>query len=50
MSESVYLVSGSKYKISILYFHSVHNKYREDGNNFLKVHWKSDYLYERIID
>jgi len=30
-SEEVSVTSDTKYKLNVLYFHSIHNKFKEDG-------------------
>lgn len=45
-SEEVSVTSDTKYKLNVLYFHSIHNKFKEDGQNYLKVNWKSDQFSE----
>ena len=49
LSQTVQLVSEAKYKLTLLYFHSVHNQFKEDALNYFKLFWESDMFAERLI-
>lgn len=48
-SKGVYLLGGTKYKIVVLYSHSVHNDSQNLGKSFLKLYWASDDFEEKIV-
>ena len=48
-SKSIHLSGGSKYKITIIYFHSIHDNINEDGDTYIKLYWSSDEIDEIII-
>lgn len=48
-SVQVYLSAGVKYKMVVLYFHSVHNDFHEESMTYLRLYWSSDYFKERIV-
>jgi hypothetical protein len=48
-SKRLFLLGGSKYKITVWYSHSVHNDSQDSGRAFLKLTWGSEEFEERII-
>jgi len=43
------MVGGTKYKVKMLAYHSVHNAHEESKNSFAKLRWRSDKFFEQII-
>jgi len=48
-SAPVKLFGGTKVKISLKYYHSVHNDINEDGLCFIKLYWYNEEIKEKII-
>jgi len=48
-SKTINMLGGTKYKIEILYSHSVHNDSQDLRKSFLKFYWGSDDFEERIV-
>lgn len=43
------MIGGSKYKIIVTYFHSVHDTYTEEENTFIRLKWATEEWEEQII-
>jgi len=48
-SKPMHLSGGSKFKITLLYFHSIHDHLNEDEDTFIRLFWSSDEIEEVII-
>ena len=48
-SKGIYLLGGTRYKVIVLYSHSVHNDSQDIGKSYLNLKWASDEFEERII-
>ncbi len=48
-SKGIYMLGGTKYKIVVMYSHSVHNDSQDLEKSFLKLSWSSDEFEERIV-
>jgi len=42
-------MGGTKYKIKMLAYHSVHNEHQESKESFAKLKWRSDKFFEQPV-
>ncbi len=48
-TDEIFLVGGLKYEFKFLVYHSIHNKFYEDGVSYARLSWKSEHFPREII-
>ena len=48
-SKPVHLTGGTKFKIVVSYYHSIHDDFSEGGQSFMKLSWATDEWQEIVI-
>lgn len=48
-SNPIHLVGGNKYKITVSYYHSIHDDFTESSKSYMKFLWSSDEWKEEVV-